>query len=121
MAAYVTVPREPGKIPTLDSGQLRHRITIQQNQPTVGTNGEPVDVWSTYATVWARIETLTAREWYTAAQTAQEATLRVMIRYRDDIVPKMRVVWGARTLYVRGVLADHLHKRHTLLMCAEVG
>lgn len=88
-------------------GKLRHRVTIQVNTPTQdATTGVVTDVWTTFATVWASVEPLSAREFIAAANTSSQVVARVVIRYLAGVVPSMRIVHGSRTYNIEGVLAD---------------
>lgn len=105
----------------MDAGRLRHRVTIQSVTETRDTTtGAIATSWADVATVWAAIEPLSGRE-FIAAQGAQaEIVARILIRYRDDVVAKMRVVSGSRVYNIRAVLPDkESGTEHLTLMVAE--
>lgn len=105
----------------MDAGRLRHRVTIQSVTETRDTTtGAIATSWADVATVWAAIEPLSGRE-FIAAQGAQaEIVARILIRYRDDVVAKMRVVSGSRVYNIRAVLQDkESGTEHLTLMVAE--
>lgn len=85
----------------VEAGRLRHRVRIEQLQPLLDSNGDPIQDpatgdlaqdWAPVATVWAAIEPLSAREFIQSAATQSEVTTRVTIRYRDGLDPAMRLV-----------------------------
>ncbi|MBC7193869.1 phage head closure protein [Marinobacter sp.] len=103
------------------AGELRHRILIQRLASGQDEYGQPLNAWQDVATVWAKIEDLSGREYFQAQQvpTAQVST-RITIRWRPDIEPTMRVVHGARVLDIKAVLDPDGRRREIQLMCLEV-
>lgn len=89
------------------AGKLRHRVTIQApGQTQDPTTGEILHGWVDFATTWASIEPLSARE-YIAAQSGQsEITARIVIRYRDGVLPTMRILHRGKAYAIHGVLSD---------------
>ncbi len=98
---------------------LRHRVAIEQKTPTRDTFGGEVEAWNPVATVWASVEPLQGREYLEARQLEAEVTTRIRIRYRDGIVPQMRVVWGSHTYDVQAVIEPDSGRRELQLMCVE--
>lgn len=77
----------------MNSGTLRHRVSIQRASDERDDLGQPIDEWSEVVNVWADITDRRGREFMDAAQaTINEVITDVRIRYRQDIVPEMRVV-----------------------------
>jgi SPP1 family predicted phage head-tail adaptor len=77
----------------LKAGDLDRRITIQLAVKTPDASGEPIEVWSDLATVWAEVVPLGGREFFEARQVNAEQTTRFRIRYRADITREMRVIY----------------------------
>lgn len=102
------------------SGQLRHRVTIQQKAPTRDTYGGEVEAWTAVATVWASVEPLQGREFLEGRQIQAEVSTRIRIRRRAGVVPHMRVVWGAHTYDIQAVIEPDSNRREFQLMCVEV-
>lgn len=96
----------------LKAGPLRHRIRL--DRPTYvqnTTTGEQTLTWVVVATVWARIEPLSAREFIAAQANQSEITARIVIRYRSDVLPSWRAVHmvngvAGKVYNIHGVLAD---------------
>lgn len=103
------------------AGTLRHRVTIQQNTPTQDAFGEPIESWSTYATVWAAVEPLTGNERFVPVGAQVQATVstRIRIRYRDGVTNQMRVLWGSRIYRIEAVLNLEERDREIHLLCEE--
>ena len=76
------------------AGNLRHLVTIQKLTTTRDSFGEPVESWTTFATVHAAVEPLSGREYWQAQQIAAETSLRVRIRYLAGLRPTMRIRHG---------------------------
>ena len=86
------------------SGRLDRRLTLQRKTATENDYGEPVETWTTLATVWAEKIPVRGFERYAAMQTVAEVDTRFKIRYRTDISPLDRVVCAGTTYDVQGVL-----------------
>ena len=71
------------------AGLLRHRIVIQQNTPTRDGFNALVDSWSTFATLWAQIKTVSGGETVEQQQAAAVRTHQFTIRRYSGIVPAM--------------------------------
>lgn len=103
------------------AGQLDQRITLQQRAAGQDSRGQESTTWSDVATVWASAQPLRGREFFAAAQVQAEATVRFRIRYRDGVVPTMRVLWRSQPYDINSVI-DVDGGKHTLeLMCLEGG
>lgn len=76
----------------MTAGELTHRITIQQNTPTVSATGAQVPSWSTFAQRWASIVPETAREFFAARQTNAEVSLVLKCPGFMAVTPSMRVL-----------------------------
>jgi SPP1 family predicted phage head-tail adaptor len=81
----------------IPAGELNRIISIQSNSPTTFTaEGEPVSSWVTViASVWAKYEPLTGREFFLASQRYSGNIVRFIIRYTPAAVftPPMRIVF----------------------------
>lgn len=90
------------------AGKLRRRITIEQRLLTQdpGT-GEMLHSWQVFANnVPAAIEPLSAREFIAAQAGQSEVTARIVIRYREGVLPTMRILHKNKVYNIRGILAD---------------
>lgn len=103
----------------MQAGQLRHRITLQRQSASQDEFGAPLDDWTDDATVWADIQPLTGREYFSAQQVNAEITHRILIRYRSGIVPTMRAQYGERIFGIESVLDPGERSELLHLMCIE--
>ena len=90
----------------LDSGKLRHRVSIERVTRTQDpATGAITDTWTEIAKVWAGIEPLSVREFVQSAAGQSEVTARITIRARD-ILATDRIIHRGTAYNIRGVLAD---------------
>lgn len=75
------------------SGELIHRVRIEQRDPTLGALREQSKQWVPVVELRARCYPLRGREFFEASQQQSEITMRVRIRYRAGITDKMRLLW----------------------------
>lgn len=101
------------------SGNLRHRITIQQNTRTQNEIDEWIDGWSEFATVWAAIEPAIGKEYYAAKQIDSRVDGKIRIRYLEGLEPTMRIIWGERILNIISLMTVQERKREILIMYSE--
>lgn len=90
----------------LDSGKLRHRVSIERvSYVQDATTGAMVEAWAEIAKVWAAVEPLSAREFVQSAAGQSEVTARITIRTRD-ILATDRIAYRGVVYNIRGVLPD---------------
>ena len=103
--------------------RLRHRITIEA--PDYIQDSETGSLTFTWVPVAcdlpASIEALSAREFIQSASKQDEVTARIMIRYRPDIDPSMRIVHCGIIYDIVGVLPDIKSGTHYLTMPVKRG
>lgn len=75
------------------AGDLRERITIQARAAGADALGQESGAWADVATVFARAEPLTGREFFAAGQLQGELSVKFTIRHRTDVAETMRVLW----------------------------
>lgn len=104
------------------AGKYRTPVTIQTRTDTQDGTGAPIPSWSNFATNWwADIF-----EGHSAGKEAIEAgavnpSLAVVIRgrYIGGVTPKMRVVYGSRTVEIMNVINVHERGVELKLICTE--
>jgi len=101
----------------LKAGDLRHRITIQQRSTSEDAVGQLLLTWTDVATTWAKVEQLAGRELMTASAERAENTARITIRYRSDLVEKMRILYGAIIYDITSVSDIEGRRRELEVMC----
>lgn len=93
---------------TLDPGQLRHRVELQKKivAQAAGSGAEQV-VWEKVADLWAKVEPISARDFIQGQAVQSQISTRIIIRYRNDVDPTMRILHRGKVYNIRGVLADN--------------
>lgn len=85
-------------------GQLRHLIRIEAKviprDPGTGEFGEPA--WQLFAEVYAKKSPLSARDLIAAQAAQSEASVRFQIRYREGVLPTMRIVYNSEVYSIEG-------------------
>lgn len=93
----------------MEAGKLRHRVTIQQPAETQSTSSGAISTtWTPFASLWASIEPLSAREFVASQAEQSKISTRITIRRIAGITPKMRVLHGysGKIYQIEGVLSD---------------
>lgn len=84
--------------------ELDQQVTLQSRSVTQDAAGQEVITWVDVATVWAQVQAVRGREFFAAAQTQQEQTVKVRINYRADVLLTWRLVWQGRNHDITGVI-----------------
>lgn len=66
----------------MNPGELNKRIVIQKRIESQDATGLPIFTWQPFVTVWAKVQDLSGREFFQAAQTQMEQTTKFTIRFR---------------------------------------
>lgn len=101
------------------SGRLRFKVKIEKNTPVHASPGVDTPSWSTFATVWADIQPLTGKEFFTGAELQAEVSHQIRIRYLDGVTSKMRVVYNSRIFEIEAVINRDERNKETVLACIE--
>jgi SPP1 family predicted phage head-tail adaptor len=109
---------------TLDPGELRTEIVIEEMSTSAGDTGEEVETWSDASVpVMARIETIGGGEFVFADRMEARATHRVTLRYIDlvNVDATMRVRLVEAGTYLNILLVNNVQMRDVILelLCKE--
>lgn len=80
----------------VEIGDLRHRITIQKKTITTDSMGGALETWKDIKTVWAAVTNLHGREYFAAAATQAENTVKFTIRYSPGLDTTMRILFRGK-------------------------
>lgn len=100
--------------------RLNSRVTIQQLTEGQDEIGQPVQVWTTLAEVWANVRTLNGVETIKAGAEMSAVKASIRIRRREDVTAAMRVLLGATTYQIKAVLQDEQTREWTDLACEVI-
>lgn len=109
----------------MKAGELNRQIVIQSRDTGEDAAGQPVDTWTTLATVWANVAGATGMGSIRQSATRDGVAVELnsysfRIRYRTDVDAARRVVFGGQNYDVKQVRHDFAGKEWTDLVC-EVG
>ena len=98
--------------PILYAGELRHRSVFLQKQVQV-KSGVSTSQWLPTFTCWCKAEPLSGREFWQAAAVNRENEVRFTIRYRNDVLPTMRILLEGKLYDITSV--QDVDGRHSKL------
>ena len=88
------------------AGKLNKRIILETNTPAQDGYGEPIEGWSTIASVWAEELSVKASERFRGEQSAGYKSIVWRIRYRTDVNNLDRVTHGGQKFDILGVTEE---------------
>lgn len=99
------------------AGKLRHRVEIQVPSKSENPQGETVQGWTSIGMEWAAIEAISKKthggEGFVAAQVLATYSHMMTMRYRADVGPRCRILFGQRIFNVSSV--DNVDQRNISL------
>lgn len=107
-------------------GVMLEQIVIQQKSTAQDSYGEPVDTWSTYATVWANIESnrrATDLERFVAGVGSERQRTQYVVRIFNDptiAVASHRVSWGSKFYDIEQAFDPDGRRQWTELRIQEI-
>ncbi len=103
------------------SGQLRHRITVQQYTETRDDFGAVVETWADFAAnVPAFVKPVASSDKWTGQQTTQQITHEIKMRYLSGVKSEMRVLYGSRVFDISAPPINWQERNMELtLLCTE--
>jgi SPP1 family predicted phage head-tail adaptor len=98
--------------------RLRHRVRLQEQVQTQNPVHGGVELsWNDLdAELPAEVVPLSGREYIQAQTNLVEVTARITIRWRADVDPSMRIVFGGIVYAITAVLPDPTDRRWLTLM-----
>ena len=104
----------------LAAGSLTSRISILQRSTSVDSIGQPVETWSTLATVWADVRHTGGLEAIKADRDTSIVRASMRVRWRTDVNAGMRVTHAGSAYEIRAVLPDSRRREYVDLVCERV-
>jgi SPP1 family predicted phage head-tail adaptor len=101
------------------AGDLKRRVVIEQPREAVNALGETTLTWVVYATTWASVEGLNAREIVQSGRQQSVISYKVRMRRVPGITTRMRLRWNGGVLNVQSVLYRGSQLEDIELLCAE--
>jgi SPP1 family predicted phage head-tail adaptor len=101
------------------AGELRHSITIEKPTYEQNAYGEQSASWAVHGTDWAKIELAGGSETSVAEGITTKYSYKITIRYRDDLKPSYRILYGSRILSINSIADIGGRSRATLISATE--
>jgi SPP1 family predicted phage head-tail adaptor len=105
----------------IDPGELRTEVVLETCTTESDGFGGFSEVWSAVATLFARIEPVSATSVFGADQTLETITHRITTRYRTSVASGMRFVKGARIFEIVTVHDPDESGRYLVCKVKEAG
>jgi SPP1 family predicted phage head-tail adaptor len=100
-------------------GTLNRLVTLLSRTAGQDALGQPMTTWSTAATVWANIRSLSGVEAIKSGADVSTVKASIRIRWRTGVDAGMRVANGADTYDIKAVLPDG-RRQYIDLVCELV-
>lgn len=106
-------------------GELRHRITIEENIKVSDGLGGQTETWQAIATnpqVWAKIDPVSGLERFFSERLEENISHKITIRYRSDLIGKTewRLNFGGRIFQMKSI-RSMLERKDFLIIDAIEG
>ena len=101
-------------------GRARHRVLVRKKTRVSDAGGGASTDWTTLFEIWADINPISAYHRLVAEQVKSGVTHRVRTRSRAGILPSMSILFGTRTLIIRGIVNEGERGKWLTLDCEEV-
>ena len=101
------------------AGELIHRVEIQAPSRSQNSMGEGVETYNTIATVWAKVTPLSGSRLFEAQQANSTVNGVVYMRYRRNMQPTFRLLFGIRILKIVSMIDTGETHRELQIMYKE--
>lgn len=105
----------------IDPGAFRHELALEKATLAGDGAGGHAESWSEVATLYARIEPVSARSRFGADQTLEAVTHRITLRHRQNIESGMRFRLRARVFEILTVHDPDETRRYLVCQAREEG
>lgn len=103
------------------AGELTELVDIEQETRASNGQGGYTTSWAKLSDEWTKIVGLSGDEALLAGVQRSVQQWRVIMRRRDDVKPKHRLVWGAVVLDIKAVMPYPQDPRAFILLMCESG
>ncbi|MEM7131174.1 MAG: phage head closure protein [Chloroflexota bacterium] len=106
----------------MQTGRLRERIQLQKQTITVLASGYEEETFTTFYTCWASVRSGRSGERFRIQADQEQATIThtVRIRYKDELYPTQRILWGTRVLDVHSIIDPDGKNHEMVFLCEEI-
>lgn len=102
------------------NGELRHLITIEEYKSIRDDFGGEVKTWETYKKTRAKIAPFSGREFMESQSIQSKVSSKIIVRFDEKIIPKMRITYRDKIYNIEAVLEDNKSLReYQTLLCSD--
>ena len=102
------------------AGNLRYFVEIQQNTQSQDSAGALVDSWVSFASVWAAVWPVSAKEHIAGNVEQMTVTHRVKIRFLPGVKANMRILFSSRVFDIVSIINPDERGEQLDLLCKEI-
>jgi len=106
-------------LPTTRIGELNRRLTLQAPVEDADGAGGSTRSYTSVATLWAKVDPVSARYDMVAAATGATVTHRIVIRSGPDVTVRHRLTEGERVYRVVSVRDEDSSRRFRVIHAEE--
>lgn len=88
----------------MNIGKLRHRVIIKDFTTAADGTGQPINTFSTLATVWGRVSPKSGSEFVNEGASKIQRVYDVVIRYTGDINETYKLEHKTKTLNIQSIV-----------------
>lgn len=104
----------------MNPGRLNKRITIERLTRKKHENGEIIEDYEVFKTIWAEIKPVSGNQFFVAKQINSEISHNVYIRYRSDLNPSMRIKFKDRAFEILYLMNVNEGNQLMQIYCKEL-
>ena len=102
------------------NGELKHLVTIQEYKATIDEFGGEEKTWETYKKTRAKISPFSGKEFFESQSVQSKVNSRIVVRFDEKIIPKMRIAYRDKIYNIEAVLEDNKSLReYQTLLCSD--
>ena len=101
-------------------GPMKQRITIQRYTATNDTYEQPRKIWTDLKTVWADVQPLTGKEFWSAEAANSDVQGKMFIRHYPTLHTTDRILMDERIFEILSLIHLKEEKRITQIFYREV-
>lgn len=97
----------------MNPGDFDQRIAIQSVTEIADAFGQRIKTFSNLANVWAKVEEKSGMEGEMSDQIVATKKVQFLIRWRDDLNERMRIIYRAKTYEIEAIVNGDA-RQHTM-------
>lgn len=99
---------------------MNKTVVFQSRGKATSSLGKQVENWTDYYTCFAAVFALSDKNFIEANAEQSFLTHNITIRYKNGIVPSMRIKYGSRIFIIQTVINVDERSRFLKLRCLEI-